>query len=86
MEGLRQTKKGSSGGPQLPPHAPNPTLGIPAHLQGEVSLADIHSGLAVVGVQVEQGVICRGGGVSVGGEGGGEAGWNVTEQAYPGSR
>lgn len=65
---------------------PNPTLGIPAHLQGEVSLADIHSGLAVVGVQVEQGVICRGGGVSGGGEGGGEVGWNLVEQAYPGSR
>ncbi|KAB1260039.1 hypothetical protein Cadr_000025363 [Camelus dromedarius] len=36
----------------------------PAHLEGEVSLADIHSRLAVVRVQVEQEVICRGGGVS----------------------
>lgn len=86
MEGLKQTKKGSLGGPQFPPHTPNPPQGIPAHLQGEVSLADIHSGLAVVGVQVEQGVICRGGGVSGGGEGEGEAGWHVMEQAYPGSR
>lgn len=43
---------------QLPLRDPTP-LGIPAHLQGEVSLADIHSGLAVVGIQVEQEVICR---------------------------
>lgn len=45
-------------------HLPAPPQGShPAHLQGEVSLTDIHSGLAVVGVQVQQEVICRGGGV-----------------------
>lgn len=32
----------------------------PAHLKGKVSLADVHSGLAVVGIQVEQEVICGG--------------------------
>lgn len=65
---------------------PTPTLGVPAHLQGEVSLADVHSGLAVVGVQVEKEVICRGGGVS-GVEGQEEGvGWSWGGQAYPGSR
>lgn len=38
----------------------------PAHLQGKVSLADVHSRLAVVGIQVEQKVICGGlGGANV---------------------
>lgn len=55
----------AQGGPNFL-HMPS-TLGVPAHLQGEVRLADIHGGLAVVGVQVEQRVICRGGGVRGGG-------------------
>ena len=58
MEGLGWIDEGGSGGslhtPPTPPWGSHLT-----HLQGEVGLADIHGGLAVVWVQVEQEVICR---------------------------
>lgn len=67
------------------PAAPTPKP--PAHLKGKVSLADIHCGLAVVGIQVEQEIICGGLGAAVTGEGKKAEGCDPgRDGAYPGSQ